>query len=122
MHCARTGLADRARCRGACHFRRAPCDCLSGERNNRLDCKRLIKIDTVTIVNLVLGRKLIPEFLQDKCQPGNITPVLDGLLGDSPIRQEQKDGFDEACHLLGVGGRAPSEKAAEQILKIIAKK
>ena len=84
--------------------------------------KRLIKIDTVTIVNLVLGRKLIPEFLQDKCRPGNITPVLDGLLGDSPIRQEQKDGFDEACHLLGFGGRAPSEKAAEQILKIIAKK
>ncbi|WP_417804890.1 lipid-A-disaccharide synthase [Thalassospira lucentensis] len=84
--------------------------------------KRLIKIDTVTIVNLVLGRKLIPEFLQSRCKPKKIIPVLDELLGDSPARQEQKDGFDEACRLLGFGDRAPSEKAAEQILKIIAKK
>ncbi|WP_430475550.1 lipid-A-disaccharide synthase [Thalassospira lucentensis] len=84
--------------------------------------KRLIKIDTVTIVNLVLGRKLIPEFLQENCQAKNIIPVLDGLLGDEPARAEQEAGFDEACSMLGFGDRAPSEKAAEQILKIITKK
>ncbi|MEQ8392897.1 MAG: lipid-A-disaccharide synthase [Thalassospira sp.] len=84
--------------------------------------KRLIKIDTVTIVNLVLGRKLIPEFLQENCKAKNIIPVLDGLLGDEPARAEQEAGFDEACTMLGFGDRAPSEKAAEQILKIITKK
>ncbi|RCK47277.1 lipid-A-disaccharide synthase [Thalassospira profundimaris] len=84
--------------------------------------KRLIKIDTVTIVNLVLGRKLIPEFLQENCKAKNIIPVLDALLGDNPTREQQKSGFDEACRMLGFGDRAPSEKAAEQILDIIAKK
>jgi lipid-A-disaccharide synthase len=84
--------------------------------------KRLIKIDTVTIVNLVLGRKLIPEFLQEKCKAKNIIPVLDDLMADGPQSAEQKTGFDEACTMLGFGDRAPSEKAAEQILRIIAKK
>lgn len=84
--------------------------------------KRLIKIDTVTIVNLVLGRKLIPEFLQEKCKAKNIVPVLEALMKESPAREEQKSGFDDACKMLGFGDRAPSEKAAEQILKIIGKK
>ncbi|KZC97728.1 MULTISPECIES: lipid-A-disaccharide synthase [unclassified Thalassospira] len=84
--------------------------------------KRLIKIDTVTIVNLVLGKKLIPEFLQDKCKAKKIIPVLDTLMADSPERAAQIDGFDKACTLLGFGDKPPSEKAAEQILKIIAKK
>jgi len=84
--------------------------------------KRLIKIDTVTIVNLVLGTKLIPEFLQDKCKAKKIVPVLETLMADSPERAAQIDGFDKACTLLGFGDRPPSEKAAEQILKIIAKK
>lgn len=84
--------------------------------------KRLIKIDTVTIVNLVLKRKLIPEFLQESCKATNIIPVLDELLAEGPARCDQKAGFDDACTMLGFGDRAPSQKAAEQILKIIAKK
>jgi len=84
--------------------------------------KRLIKIETVTIVNLVLGPKLIPEFLQENCRAKNIIPILDGLLGDASARAAQEDGFETACKMLGFGDRAPSEKAAEQILKIIHKK
>lgn len=84
--------------------------------------KRLIKIDTVTIVNLVLKRKLIPEFLQENCKATNIIPVLDELLAEGPVRSDQKAGFDDACTMLGFGDRAPSQKAAERILEIIAKK
>ncbi|NIY74203.1 lipid-A-disaccharide synthase [Thalassospira sp. HF15] len=84
--------------------------------------KRLIKIDTVTIVNLVLGNKLIPEFLQDKCKAKSIIPALEKLMADSPERTAQIEGFDKACSLLGFGDRPPSEKAADQILKIIDKK
>lgn len=84
--------------------------------------RQLIKIDTVTIVNLVLGRKLIPEFLQEECRAEKISPVLEALMSDGPIRAQQAEGFEEACRLLGFGQRAPSEKAAEQILKIIGKK
>jgi lipid-A-disaccharide synthase len=84
--------------------------------------KRLIKIDTVTIVNLVLGTKLIPEFLQDKCKAKKIIPVLENLMADSPERAVQLEGFDKACTMLGFGDRPPSEKAADQVLKIIDKK
>ncbi|MCC9622997.1 lipid-A-disaccharide synthase [Thalassospira sp. MA62] len=84
--------------------------------------KCLIKIDTVTIVNLVLKNKLIPEFLQDNCKPKKIIPVLDDLMRGGPQRAEQEKGFETACTMLGFGDRAPSEKAAEQILKIIGKK
>lgn len=84
--------------------------------------KRLIKIDTVTIVNLVLGKKLIPEFLQENCTALKITPALDALMADGPQRQDQIAGFDQACTMLGFGDTPPSEKAAAQILKIIAKK
>lgn len=84
--------------------------------------KRLIKVDTVTIVNLVLGNKLIPEFLQENCKAKNITQHLEALMADGPERAAQIEGFDKACTLLGFGDRPPSEKAADQILKIIAKK
>ncbi len=83
--------------------------------------RRLLRIDTVTIVNLVLGKKLIPEFLQQDCEANRIVPVLQSLIGDSTLRHTQLAGFETATTLLGFGDRPPSEKAADVILEIIEK-
>jgi len=83
--------------------------------------RRLLRIDTVTIVNLVLGRKLVPEFLQQDCRPDRIIPVLKSLMADGAGRTTQLDGFDAATTMLGFGDRPPSEKAADVIIEIIEK-
>ena len=41
---------------------------------------RMLKVDTVTLVNLVSETRVIPEFIGKACQPG---PIADAVLGGS---------------------------------------
>src|SRR5690606_11306648 len=38
--------------------------------------RRLIRVDTVTLVNLVTGRKTVPEFLQENCTAEALSTAL----------------------------------------------
>jgi lipid-A-disaccharide synthase len=78
--------------------------------------RRLVRIDTAHIVNLVLGERLVPEFLQERCTAGEIAPALAPLLGEGRERAAQVEGFDRALALLGRGGEPPSRRAARAIL------
>ncbi|MFH1803423.1 MAG: lipid-A-disaccharide synthase [Pseudomonadota bacterium] len=83
--------------------------------------RRLVRIDTATIVNLVLGQKLVPEFLQEACEVDQILPVLEKMIFDETTRTAHKQGFETASRLLGFGDIPPSDKAANVICDIIAK-
>lgn len=48
----------------------------------------LVKVPHVAMANLLAGRELAPEFLQDRCRPERLAPALLGLLGDSRRRSE----------------------------------
>jgi lipid-A-disaccharide synthase len=48
----------------------------------------LIKVAHVAMANLLAGRELAPEFLQDRCRAGLLAPALLGLLRD-PERRAQ---------------------------------
>lgn len=80
---------------------------------------RMAKIDTVTLVNLVTGRKVVPEFLGPACQPGPIGRAVTELLTDGAARAAQLAAMGETMEKLGRGGEAPGLRAARSVLNFL---
>ena len=73
---------------------------------------------SVILANLVLGARVVPEFLQEECTPQALAAALMPLLGDTPERQAQLDAFARLDAIMGLG-LSPSGKAAEAVLTTV---
>lgn len=62
------------------------------------------KFDFISLPNIVLGRGLVPELIQDAASPEAIRDCLAALIADGPTRDRQMEGFDEIECLLGQKG------------------
>ena len=83
--------------------------------------RRLIKVRFAHLVNLILDREVVPEFIQESCRPDFLAAALEDLLGDAQRREKQKEGYAEALKQLGHGGPPPSSRAAKVVLAVMAK-
>ncbi len=84
--------------------------------------KRLIKTPYVNLINILLGKKVVPELLLEDCEPGPMSKALLRLLDDKDARSEQLMEFRRALIMLGMGDpEMPSEKAAAAIASVIEK-
>ena len=81
--------------------------------------RRLIQVPNVAMPNLIAGRTILPELLQENCTPANIVTELDRLLRSDEARAAQKAGLTEVCTRLGRGGPKPSTQAAAVVLSMI---
>ena len=81
--------------------------------------KRMAKIDTATLVNLLTETKLVPEFLFEACTSENLLNATMSLMGDIKVRERQIAGFDKALLKLGRGGEDPGLRAARSVLSVI---
>jgi lipid-A-disaccharide synthase len=81
--------------------------------------RRLIQIDNVALINVLAGRELVPELLQDACTPTAIAGEVGRLLGEESARAAQQAGYQEAVGKLSAGATPPSENAARVVLDII---
>jgi len=72
----------------------------------------------IVLINLILDRLAVPEFVQAKCEPLTLARALRPLLGDTPERAKQLRDLDEAVREFGLGGEAPSLRAARTLLKL----
>jgi lipid-A-disaccharide synthase len=70
-----------------------------------------------TIVNLVAGREVYPEFLQGEVTATRLVPALEALLPGGSRREDVLRGMAEAVAALG-SGRAVSATAAGQVLEV----
>lgn len=77
--------------------------------------KRLNKSPFVSMANLISGREVVPELLQNKVTPQNILNAIDPLLKNTNERREMLEGFSEIRRALGLPG--VYERAADTILK-----
>jgi len=71
------------------------------------------------VVNIVLGREVAPEFVQEACSADKLEPALAALLADADARRRQRDDLEKVASALGRGGPPPSETAAGAILSVI---
>ena len=74
---------------------------------------RMLRVDTVTLVNLVAETRVIPEFIGNNCQPELISQaVLDVLKRPD----DQTRAMAVTMDRLGRGGVPPGERAAMAVL------
>ena len=80
--------------------------------------RRLIKVPYVAMINLLAGRALVPELLQEDCRADRLAETLLGLLRDPAQAEAQRAGFAAALASLQAPEGTPSEAAAREILKL----
>ena len=78
---------------------------------------RMLKVETVSLVNLITDSKSIPEFIAENCQEELITPSVLKVL-DDPMGQIQ--AMQSTMQALGQNGHPPGERAAQSVIKFLA--
>ena len=73
----------------------------------------LVRLPYVSLVNLVLGRKVIPELLQRNASPERIAAEAEQILTDDRERQRIRTALAELRARLGEGGA--SRRAAREV-------
>ncbi len=79
--------------------------------------KMLIRVKHLGMPNVLAGREIIPEFIQQGAQPLAIANTVIRLLNDQGYRAQMISAFDEVTASLGQGGA--NEVAARAILETI---
>ena len=83
---------------------------------SRVLLARLLKVDTVTLPNLVSGTRAVPEFLGKDCRPGPMGDALARLLTVPSLREAQRAALELTMERLGRGGEDPGVRAARSVL------
>ncbi len=78
-----------------------------------LIAKRMVKLDTVTLVNLVSDTRAVPECLLDDCQPDKIAEALEQV---AATPDAQRQAMAATMNRLGRGGEAPGLRAAKAVI------
>jgi lipid-A-disaccharide synthase len=82
--------------------------------------KFLMNVKFMALINILLGREAVPEFLQAACTPGRLAGAVERLFTDADARAAQVAAMTEFGRLLGEGDDAPSRRAARTLLDFIA--
>jgi lipid-A-disaccharide synthase len=69
-----------------------------------------------TLVNLLLDKPAVPEFLQQAATPNALADAVETLLTDKQAAARQIADLDEAARKLGEGADAPSLRAARALI------
>ena len=78
--------------------------------------RRLVRVPSYILANLVIGRNVVPELVQEECTPERLAETLAPLLGDTPERQRQVEAFATLDAIMEIGSRAPAARAADIVL------
>lgn len=81
--------------------------------------RRFLHIQFVNLTNILLGREIVPELLQQDCAPDNILQYVEKFLAHEQLYNRQMNGFADVRKLLGMGEQTPSDNAATEILSLI---
>lgn len=76
--------------------------------------KRLVKVNSVTMMNLLLNRTVVHEYIQHDATAGNLVKELEELIANDIRRQELTEAMAQVRDMLG--GQGASKRAAEAIL------
>jgi lipid-A-disaccharide synthase len=78
--------------------------------------RRFVKVDTFGMANLIAGRRVAPELIQDAFTPDAVAHETLRLLRDSRAADEMRLAWQEVRERLG--GTGASRRAAEAVLRV----
>jgi len=82
--------------------------------------RRLTHLDTFGMVNLVAGRRIVPELIQSDCTPAGIAAELDRLLTDRVLYERTRRELRSLRELLG--GEGAFLRAAAAVVEALRAK
>lgn len=74
----------------------------------------------VNLVNILLDREIIPEFIQERCRSDLIADYICRLLDDPTVRDDQMKSIDSALSMLRPESGSPSDAAASVVASLMA--
>jgi len=80
--------------------------------------KLLVRLPNVSLVNLVLDRRAVPELIQGEANPGRIAAEAERLLTDAGERNRMREALAGVRGRLGEGGA--SRRAAGEVAELLA--
>lgn len=92
--------------------------CYKGSWISYFIAKSLIKINYISLVNLIMDQQIVRELIQGECNPFKIREELDLLLNDKNYREVMLSNFEIMREKLG--GQGASKKVAHSLLKTIS--
>jgi lipid-A-disaccharide synthase len=81
--------------------------------------RRFVHVDTFAMVNLIAGRRIVPELIQDDCTPENVSREVLSLLTDAARFEETRAALRDVRQKLGAPGA--SGRAAEAVLAVASR-
>jgi lipid-A-disaccharide synthase len=80
--------------------------------------RRLVKLDTFAMPNLIAGEKIVPELIQKDFTAENVVRALEAIIADGPARKKMLDALkmvqDRLCDR--ADAEPPALKAAREVL------
>ncbi len=81
--------------------------------------RRLIRVPHVAMVNLLAGRTVVPELLQQDCRPDRLAATLAALIEDRKSAADQRAAFRDVTASLAPPRGTPSAAAAAEVLAVL---
>lgn len=91
--------------------------CYKGNAVSFQIAKRIVKLNYISLVNLVMDREVVTELIQSDCEAERVAKELEAIL-HSNKRQEILDNYQLLKTRLG--GKGASERVATEIIKQIS--
>ena len=82
--------------------------------------KRLIRVKYISLVNLIMDKRVVAELIQDEMNNDNLSRELDSLLHNGEKKERLKTDYARLRELLSSEGSAPS-RAAKLVLDFLRK-
>jgi lipid-A-disaccharide synthase len=82
---------------------------------------KMVKVNFVSLINILLERPVIPEYLQDRCVPGALASGIEEFFEDEEVSATQAKAMAEGLDMIGLEGAVPSERAAAAVLEVMKK-
>jgi lipid-A-disaccharide synthase len=83
-----------------------------------LIARALVRVSHISLVNIVAGRRVVPELIQSQATPERIAAEAIGLLGDAGARTAMLEGLAEVRSRLGPPGA--SARAAAAVVEVLS--
>jgi len=79
----------------------------------------LIHLDTIGMVNLIAGRRIMPELLQHDVSGARIAREVEEILSDPARLKEMRRDLEQVRERLESGGGSGADRAARAVMETI---
>ena len=82
--------------------------------------RRLVKLEHFAMPNLIAGRRVVPELIQDDFTAENVVAELEKIIPDGPEREQMIAGLAEVREKLRPSNVPAAERAAQALIEVLS--